>query len=220
MTQSSNKGLLIGTITVATLIFLGLIWAVLSVPSDSGIDDALPGGEVSFNDENDPSVGPEDASVVVRLFEDLQCPACKASNPAVHYAMEKYSDRVRFIWNDFPLQSIHKNARSAANAARCAEEQGKFWEYKETLYAEQSSWANTFDLEESFAAYAGQLELNVDEFRTCYQERRHDSKVAADISESGRNRVNSTPTIFINDVKRNGLSPTEWDAILGAALAE
>lgn len=212
--------MLIGTITVAALIFLGLIWAVLSVPSDSGDIDSLPAGNVSFNDENDPAVGPEDAKVVVRLFEDLQCPACKASEAAVNYAMEKYSDRVRFIWNDFPLQSIHRNARPAANAARCAEEQGKFWEYKDLLYAGQESWANTRDLEGAFSAYASQLELNVDEFNTCYKEKRHDSKIAADISEAGRNRVNSTPTIFINDVKRNGLSPTEWDAVLTAALAE
>jgi len=129
MEQSSNKGLLIGTIVVAVLIFLGLIWAVLSVPNDGGTTP-LPSGQVSFNDENDPSIGPDDAKVVVRLFEDLECPACKAAEPGVSYAIEKYSDRVRFIWNDFPLDSIHRNARAGANAARCAEEQGKFWNIK------------------------------------------------------------------------------------------
>lgn len=219
MEQSSNKGLLFGTIAVAALIFVALIWAVLSVPSDSG-DTGLPGGPVSFNDENDPAVGPEDASVVVRLFEDLQCPACRAADPGVKYAIENYSDRVRFVWNDFPLQSIHPNARAAANAARCAEEQGKFWEFKDILFAEQNSWSATRALGETFAAYASRLELDVDSFNQCFEEKRHDDKIMADVNEGNRNGVNGTPTIFVNDVMRNGLSPTEWDSILTAALAE
>lgn len=219
MEQSSNKGLLFGTIAVAALIFLGLIWAVLSVPSDSGVGNQ-PTGELSFNDENDPAIGPEDASVVVRLFEDFQCPACRTAEAGLNYAIDNYSDRVRFIWNDFPLMSIHQNARAAANAARCAEEQDAFWDYKKLLFSGQDSWANTNALDDTFAAYAAQLELDVGQFRECVDERRYDAKVMADVTEGRNNGVSGTPTVFINDVQRNSLSPQEWDSMLEAALAE
>lgn len=218
MEQSSNKGLLIGTIIAAVLIFAGLIWAVLSVPSENG--SALPNGQLSFSDENDPAIGPEDAKVVVRLFEDFQCPACRTAEAGTNYAIDKYKDRVRFIWDDFPLESLHRNARAAANAARCADEQGKFWEYKERLYAEQATWSNMSDVGDTFTAYAGQLEMDTGAFRQCFDEKRYDARIAADAAEAGKNGVRGTPTIFINNTMRNGLAPNEWDQLLQAALAE
>gem|GEM_PF-6460580 len=76
------------------------------------------------------------------------------------------------------------------------------------------------DPTESFAAYASQLQLNTDDFRACYKERRYDAKINADVREAGQNHINSTPTIFINDVMHHGLSPTEWDTVLTDALAQ
>ncbi len=215
--MQQDKKLLIGTVAVAVLIFGGLVWALLSTsPSDVGPTD----GNVTFSDENDPSVGPADAKVVVRLFSDLQCPACRAAEAGATHAIEKFKDRVRFVWNDFPLLQIHPNARLAANAARCAEDQGKFWEYKDVLFREQDRWSKSGALIESFQAYAAQLGLKADDFNTCLDARTHDGKVMADVSEGQQNRVDRTPTVFINNTRHFGLSPEDWDRLLNAALQQ
>lgn len=212
-----DKKLLFGTIGVAFLIFAGLVWALVSSSPGGGPG---PVEQLSFDDSDDPAVGPEDAKVVVRFFSDLQCPACRSAEVGANYALNKYKDRVRFIWKDFPLQQIHPNARLAANAARCAEVQGKFWEYKDILYREQSSWGSERSPAESFKAYAGQLGLKADEFATCLDNRAFDSKVLSDVAEGNRNRVDRTPTTFINNSRKFGLSESDWDNLLTQALQQ
>lgn len=215
--MDSNKKLLLGTVGITALIFGGLVWAILSAPSSSG-----PGGNsgenIAFNDTDDPFVGPEDAKVVVRLFEDLQCPACRVAEPSVQYAIQKYSDRVKFIWNDFPLMSLHPNARNSANAARCAQDQGKFWEFKEMLYDQQSSWADQSNPRESFLAFARQLNLDAERFASCYDSKQFDAKVMADVSEGNVNHVDRTPTVFVDTDRRFGMTAADWDKVLTDAL--
>ncbi|MCR4256770.1 MAG: DsbA family protein, partial [Candidatus Uhrbacteria bacterium] len=97
---SSNKGLLIGTVVVAAVIFLGLIWAIMSAPSEN---PGVQGNEsVTFNDAGAAFRGNPDAKVVVHIYSDFQCPACKAQETAIAYAVDKYADRVKFVWKDFP----------------------------------------------------------------------------------------------------------------------
>lgn len=216
--MQQDKKLLFGTIGVAILVFVGLVWALVSAPSSNGPGPV--GSELSFEDSGDPSVGPEDAKVVVRLFSDLQCPACRAVEAGLSYAIDKYKDRVRFVWNDFPLLQIHPNARLAANAARCAEAQEKFWEYKDLLFREQDSWGSDRQAIDAFKVYAGQLGLKGDEFNTCLDNRTFDSKVMADVAEGNRNRVDRTPTIFINSSRQFGVTQAELDQLLAAALKQ
>jgi protein-disulfide isomerase len=210
MQEASNKGLLIGVVAAAVLIFGGLVWAIISAPT------SIPpaNGELTFVDTNDPFIGPENASTVVRLYSDFQCPACRAAEGAVNYAIEKYKDKVKFIWKDFPLMSIHPNARLAANAGRCAQDQGKFWEMKEKLYGGQSSWETTRDPSADFKAYALQLGMNADTFNTCLNNRTNDAKVMASYQEGVRNNVDRTPTVFIDTERRFSLTEAEWDQLL------
>lgn len=214
----SNKPLLFGTIGVAVLIFAGLVWAIMSAPSDV----PGPGGPetVTFEDSAVKFQGNADAKVVVRIYSDFQCPACRAQEPAIAYAVDKYKDRVKFVWKDFPLMSIHPNARAAANAAWCADEQGKYWEYHNALFSEQSSWGPLRDPAESFRAYASRLGMNVEGFGSCYDARRYDGNITLAIQEGNANRVNGTPTIFVNNVRHPGLAPADWDRVLQAALFE
>lgn len=215
--SSSNKGLIIGTVVVAAVIFLGLIWAIMSAPSDS---PSVQGSEsVTFNDAGATFQGNPDAKVVVHIYSDFQCPACKAQEPSIAYAVDKYADRVKFVWKDFPLMSIHPNARAAANAAWCADEQGKYWEYHNILFAEQSSWGPLRDPAENFRTYATRLGIEPNSFGTCYDARRYDGKVMAGVQEGNANRVTGTPTIFVNDVRHPGLAPADWDRVLQTALA-
>lgn len=213
--EASNKGLIIGVVAVAVLIFAGLTWAILSAPSEG------PGliGNAEFTDTDSPFVGPAESNVTVHIYGDFQCPACKVAEPALKAAMNEFKDRVKFVWKDFPLSNIHKNARNASNVARCAQDQGKFWEMHDALYVNQEAWSGQSDPGPTFITYAQQLGLDGNALKTCYDARTHNARVSADESEGIRNGVNSTPTFFVNKAKYIGMSPDQWSSVLNAALA-
>ncbi|MBI4139147.1 thioredoxin domain-containing protein [Candidatus Uhrbacteria bacterium] len=212
-TDQARKAFLLGSLFLVVLIVGGLIWAV-SAPGESGGT-----GGAGFRDDNDPSFGPGEATLVVRVFGDFQCPACKAAEAGFRYAKNTYGDKVRFVWNDFPLQSIHQNAFAAANAARCAEAQGKFWEYHDRLYDDQSGWSELPSPQQAFVGYAEALGLDKGAFESCVAERKYQSKINDDLTEGSQNGVNATPTFFIGDAKFPGvLDQTAWDREIQARL--
>ncbi len=217
MNDQKNTGLIVGMVAIAVLIFGGLTWAILRVPADMGVSKGDE-QDIAFTDTNDPSVGPADARVVVHLYSDFQCPACGSAEPGVAYAIQHYADRVRFVWKDFPLDQIHPHARLAANAARCAEDQGKFWPYHDLLYRQQSEWSTATDVPQKLASYAHESGLNEAAFASCLAARPEDHKVADDQAEGFRNHVDRTPTVFVNKRRLFGMSPKEWDEALTQAL--
>ncbi len=218
---SSNRGLIIGIVVVTVLIFGGLVWAIMSAPSNAPQNQVSgPEAGLSFNDQNNPAIGSIDAKVVVRMFSDFQCPYCRDAEPAVKYAIGKYQDRVRFIWDDFPLLTVHPNARLAANAARCAEDQGKFWEYRDALYTSQADWSGSGQAEEKMVGYATRLGLDQNTFSSCLVGRKNDGKVMDDVNEGNRNHVDSTPTFFVNNRRYHFQTAAEWDQAIAQAFAE
>lgn len=220
--ESIRSLFLIGLGGIGVLIVGGLVWAIVAGPGPVPIGSR--GTEetgLHFVDDNDPAVGPGDAKVVVRMFEDFQCPSCEQAEPGLEYAMKKYSDKVRFVWNDFPLTSIHQNAKAAAIAARCAEEQGKFWEYKTKLYdpATHDTWSNLAAPTDTFVSYAKGLGLNADSFASCIANQNGLRKVQDDGAEAESNNVNATPTVFVGNVRYVGaLTETEWDQAIQSQL--
>ncbi|MCA9384288.1 MAG: thioredoxin domain-containing protein [Candidatus Magasanikbacteria bacterium] len=217
MQETTNKGLIVGTIVAVVAIFGALTWALISLPSDGPGQVA---GSLTFDNTNAPIKGNADAALEVQIYSDLQCPACKASEPGLKYAMDKYGDRVKFVWNDFPLMSIHPNARNAANAARCANDQGKFWEYTDQLFNNQSAWQGLSKLDEAFTAYAVAIGLNAESFSQCFADKTFDSIVMNDVAEGNRNAIRATPTFVVGGKVYNGLGAQDWDRILTAALAQ
>lgn len=211
--EQTRKLFLLGTIGIGALIVVGLIWAMASGP---GLGS---GQSLSFNDDNDPSFGPGESSVVVRVFGDFQCPACRAAEAGFAYAKKTYGDKVRFIWNDFPLQSLHPNALAAANAARCAEAQGKFWEYHDKLYAEQPNWDTLSSPTDAFLSYAIGLNLKKDDFTACMTDKTYQNKIMDDLQEGNRLGINGTPTFFIGDARTVGVLENDiWDRELQKRL--
>lgn len=209
----------IGMIALGIVLLGGIIWAIASAPPASNV----PGGNpnLSFNDANDPTRGPENAPITIRVFGDLECPACRSAEPGINHVLNTYSDQVRLVWNDFPLPAtIHPNARLAANAARCAEEQGKFWEMHDELYATQASWSGSSNVRADFEALASRIEIDAQGFRACLDDRRHDNKITDDMAEGRANGVSSTPTFFVNNVMYAGaMSAAQWDGILKPLIA-
>lgn len=221
MNEERTKLVLVGGIGILILLcIVGIIWAILAGPTPQSSQSDIPETNLSFSDDNDPAKGPGEAKVVVRMFSDLQCPACRDAEPGLQYAMKTYGDKVRFVWNDYPLFPTHKNAVAAANAARCAEEQGKFWEYHDVVYEKQQEWSGLSAPGDLFKTYAVSLGMNGDSFASCLAANRYQNKIQADKTEGDRNGVQATPTFFIGNIRRTGPAPSsEWDRILKSALA-
>ena len=117
--------------------------------------------------------------------------------------MAEFPGEVRLVYKDFPL-AFHAGARPAAEAARCAAEQGQFWPYHDLLFIAQPSFGR-----EDLIGYAGRLQLDRAAFTACLDGARHRDAVAADAREGRAVGVTSTPTFFVNDRKLVGVQPIE-----------
>ena len=153
---------------------------------------------------DDPSIGSASAPVTLIEFSDFQCPFCQRVAPTLKQVKEKYGDKLRVVWKDFPLTQIHPQAFKAGEAGHCAADQGKFWEYHDRLFANQQALQPT-DLKK----YATDLGLDANAFNTCLDSSRYGERVRDGVAEGSRLGVNSTPTIYINGRVLSGAQPFE-----------
>lgn len=149
-----------------------------------------------------PSKGPGTAPVTIVKFEDFQCPFCKQSQATQAQLLSQYSTKIRLVHRDFPIDSIHPLARKAHEAARCANEQGKFWPYHDLLYTNAPK-ASVEDLK----AYAKEAGLAMPAFEQCLTSGKYKTLIQKDIDEGSRLGVNGTPTFFINGRVLSGAQP-------------
>jgi protein-disulfide isomerase len=169
---------------------------------------------------NDPIKGSLDAKVLIREYSDFECPACRTSALALQEAVTAYGDEeLGYVFNDFPIIQLHKNAYEAALAAQCAHEQEKFWEYHDRLFLDQASWKDLENPREKFISYAHALELDEDQFKICLDEEKTKSLVEEDLNEARDLSMNSTPTYFINGVRYVGAKSEEgWRELIDSFL--
>jgi protein-disulfide isomerase len=218
--QEVKKYFLFGSIGLGAIIVAGLALAILSGPDSAERPKGTVEKGLVFNDDNDPGFGPGESTFKVRIFSDFQCPACKMAEAAADAARQKYGDRVRFIWNDFPLPSLHRNARPAALAARCAEDQGKFWEYHGKLFGQQEEWSPMPAPASTFQKYAKEIGLDEEVFASCLADQRFLRKVQDDEAEGERLGVEGTPTFFIGNKRFVGaMEFADWEAEIEEMLA-
>jgi len=149
-----------------------------------------------------PSLGPDDAPVVIIEFSDYQCPYCRRAEPVIQQLLERYPSEIRLVFRHFPLDRIHSLARGAAEAAACADEQGRFWEFHGKLFAPDAK----FDVD-SLRQYASDSELDLDAFQTCVDERRFQADVEADLVAGRQAGVAGTPAFFVNGIPMKGAQP-------------
>lgn len=153
---------------------------------------------------DDPSIGPANAPVTIIEFSDFQCPFCQRVVPTLKQVQQKYGDRVRIVWKDFPLTQIHPQAFDAARAGNCAQEQGKFWEFHDQLFANQGA------LEiEALKRYAAAAGLDGARFAQCVDSGKYQARVQAGLEAGGRLGIGSTPTTFINGRVVTGAQPLD-----------
>jgi len=148
-----------------------------------------------------PAKGPAGAPVEIIEFSDFQCPFCFRATPTIRQVMSTYGDKVRLVYRHFPLPN-HPNARSAAEAAACAAEQGKFWEYHDRLFADQSKLSQA-DLKQSAAAVG----LDAAKFDNCFDSHKLKAKVDEDVAAGQEAGIDGTPAFFINGRAISGAQP-------------
>jgi protein-disulfide isomerase len=163
----------------------------------------------------DPSLGSASAPVTIVEFSDFQCPFCQRVAPTLKQLREVYGDKMRVVWKDFPLTQIHPQAFKAGEAAHCAGDQGKYWEYHDRLFANQQA-LQIPDLKK----HAADLGLDANAFSTCLDGSKYGERVRDGVSQGSKLGVNSTPTFYINGRRLSGAQPYEtFTAVIDEELA-
>ena len=185
-----------------------------SVPSQ-------PTGPVSVVVRSDaPSLGSNDAKVVMYEFSDFQCPYCQRFFKDTFSAIKaKYvnTGKVRFVYRHFPLP-FHVNAEIAAQAGECANRQGKFWEYHDILFAKGQPDGAGLD-SASLKKYAKDIRLNTASFNSCLDNKETLEVVKKDQDNGTAAGVNGTPTFYLNGKQIVGAQPiTAFEPAIEAAL--
>ena len=183
-----NPWTVIGVITV--VLFGGAMWfsSVSAEKNNEGV-------EISPNIK-----GNLEASVKLVEFSDFQCPACSTFQPALQEVMTLYGDNLSLEYKHFPLP-IHPFAKQAAVAAEAAGQQGKFFEFHDLLFANQSDWAGVVTPGTYFIQYAEELGLDIGLFRSHLNASLLRDKVQAEAIEAQELGVTGTPTFFLNGEK-------------------
>jgi protein-disulfide isomerase len=150
-----------------------------------------------------PRRGPATAPVTIVEFSDFQCPYCKRAQATLREILARYGDQVSLVFKDLPLTRTHREAQRAAEAARCAGEQGKYWEYHDALYAAPRITTD------SYQQIARSLGLEADLLRGCLDSRKFRARVQDDVKQAGNVGASSTPTFFINGILLKGAQPIE-----------
>jgi len=166
--------------------------------------------------DDDPGIGDKNAKIQVIEFSDFQCPFCRRwMQQTLSPLEEEYIDtgKVYFVYRDFPLEQIHPAATPSAQAAECADEQGKFWEYHDIIFAEQQKQGSgtvQFDVTD-LKQWAIQISgLDTTQFNQCVDSGKYAQEVQKDLQDGIAAGVQGTPTFFI------GNSKIGWTPLVGA----
>ena len=203
MTQKS--WIIFGAVVV--ILFGGLIY----LSSKNSIDvskintNSVLGATKDSGNTADHVFGKRDSKVLLIEYGDYQCPGCGGAYPQLKTVSEKYKDKIAFVFRNYPLTSLHPNARAAAAAAEAAGQLGKYWEMHNILYENQSSWENASgtDRTDIFADYAKQVGLNEQDFRNALtkQNKRINQKINFDMALGKKDGVTGTPTVLLGGKK-------------------
>lgn len=143
--------------------------------------------------------GNQNAAITIIEYSDFQCPYCSRFHPTMLQVMDEYTDSVRWVFRHFPL-SFHPEAVPAANAAECASEQGKFWEYADALFENQSTLGG-----ELYATLASDLGLNSSKWQECYDAEKYTDVIDAQAQGGAAAGVSGTPGSFVIDADGNAI---------------
>ena len=159
---------------------------------------------VEVSAEGAPFKGPPSAPITIVEFSDFQCGYCKRVLNVLNQVLEHYPDKVKLAFRDFPIVNIHPQAQKAAEAAHCAAEQGKFWEYHDLLFERQDDIPTI-----NFSEPAKALGLELKSFQACLDSQKYKEKVERNYADGVKAGVSGTPAFFINGRLVSGAQPLE-----------
>ena len=181
---------------------------------DSKLEILISAPRLPVNLENAHRRGPADAPVTLVEFSDFQCPFCRRVQPTLESLFEEYEGKISWVYKDLPLTSIHPDAVGAAEAARCAGDQGKFWEYRDALFAESRV------TKQVHPKIVEALGLDAVAFEECVSSQKYNQAVQADGAEAQSLGISGTPAFVVNGILLSGAQPKEAFArIIDAELA-
>lgn len=210
---NARVALLSGAVLLFALAFFMAGFFVHSQMDDD--DGGGGGGETSAYASDDPFWGPENAPVVIEEFADFQCPYCgQFAQETLPRLRQAYGDKIKYIYRDFPLSSIHPDAQKAAEAGQCAHEQDIFWGYHDLLF-QSTDALSVSDLK----GYAQTLGADMDEFNECLDSEKNTWEVLLDTRDGSSSGVSGTPAFLVNGLLLSGVRPFEqFQAIIDSAL--
>ena len=207
---AASRAAIVGGLALALV--GGTLWA--RAPSETAVDPefveyyrGLPSADGSDLAEDGHAKGPDDAPVTIVEFSDFQCPACRQAYLDLADLARSRGD-VRIVFRHFPLDArcnervshgIHPQACLAASAAECAADQGRFWDYHDILFENQSALDR-----DAFFRFARELTLDIATFRACLDAPETLARIRRDVAQGSTHDVRSTPTLFINGRRIEG----------------
>ncbi|MBP7671073.1 thioredoxin domain-containing protein [Candidatus Gracilibacteria bacterium] len=199
---------------IGAIVLFGAFFAMFyAMSGDPKVDE-------SGSTADDWAIGNTESEIVIIEYSDLQCPACAAREPLVDEIVSEFGNHVKFVYRHFPLRTLHKNAQFAAEAAEAAGLQGKFWEMKEVLFANQQAWSTLEKepAEAAFGLYAAQIGLDPAKFTQDLASDAVKDAVNEDYAKGVDARVNSTPTFFLNGQQMDFFDKNEIRTLLKTTI--
>ena len=217
---------------IAMAILGGLMFIAVSIYLSFGLPNSRIAGQSQQSQtaipdaDDDPFLGRSDAPVTIIEFSDFQCPFCrKLWKDILPQLKADYIDtgKVKFVYRDFPLSNKHEMAQISAEAAECAEDQGKYWEMHDKMFAEQDRRGqNTVRYTASdLKQWAGEIGIEQAEFGECLGSGKYTAEVENDLADGISAEIDGTPATFINGKFVSGVKPySQFKALIEQALAK
>lgn len=202
-----NKvGWIIFSVAVVALLVGLVVWTrITNPPLDvSGVNN---NSVIAASEQNgniaDHVTGGSDSKVILVEYGDYQCPSCGGAHPNVNALLEEYGDDITFIFRNFPLTSIHPNARAAAAVAEAAGLQGKYWEMHDMLYEAQNDWSSLDTKQRTtiFNSFAKSLNLDIAKYEEDMASKNVNQKISFDLAVGKSAGASATPTFYLNGEK-------------------
>jgi protein-disulfide isomerase len=198
-----------------------LLLASVTLLAQSPPPTATESAPVRLNIERQPSFGPPDAPVTIVEFGDFECPSCRAEAPLLRELIpELYPDKIRIVFKDYPLESIHPWARAASIAGRCVFRQNPqaFWKFYDWDYQNQDD-ITVENLKSRALGWAAKNAIDAAQLESCIDSKATDAEVAQNISEGKAAGVRGTPTLFVNGVKAASVQLPALQQMIAKELA-
>lgn len=179
---------------------------LVKLRKDYGYKSLIEPERAKVATQGHPSRGPATAPVTIVEFSDFECPYCGGLYPTLKRVEENYKEKIRIVYRQFPLNNIHPRAQKAAEASLCANDQNKFWQFHDAMFADQTNLTV-----EDLKAKAAKLSMDNSTFATCLDSGKHTNAINDSINEASKLGIDGTPAIFINGRFLGGNQP--YDAI-------